>query len=182
MIGSHTARVDNPLLTARPPGPRTAARIVVDSQASLSLDSQLVGTTYAAPVLVAVGGTAALSRCDQLRQRGCEVVECRGLNHLDRLSFLLDELGKRDWTNVLVEGGGGLLGNLMQLRQIDEVHAFIAPKLIGGAGATSPIEGLGLETIDQALVLDQIKVQSIGDDLYVSGRVLPRQDTTEETT
>ena len=57
---------------------------------------------------------------------------CPGESHAERLAWLLDELGRRQMTNVLVEGGGQLLGSLLDAGQIDEVHAFIAPKLIGG--------------------------------------------------
>ena len=133
MIGRATAAADDPLLTARPPGPRTAVRIVLDSTASLSDSSQLVRTARETPVLVATGPAAAAQDRQRLAAAGCEVIECPGESHADRLAWLLDELGRRRMTNILVEGGGQLLGSLLDLGQIDEVHAFIAPKLIGGS-------------------------------------------------
>ena len=89
----------------------------------------------------------------------------------ERLIQLLDELGRRRMTNVLVEGGSTLLGSLFDARQIDEVHAFIAPKLFGGQKARSPIRGAGIEEIEQALVIEEGKMATIGDDLYFSGRL-----------
>jgi diaminohydroxyphosphoribosylaminopyrimidine deaminase/5-amino-6-(5-phosphoribosylamino)uracil reductase len=172
MVGSHTALRDDPLLTARPAGPRTAARIVVDSQARLPLNSRLVQSVDAVPVIVAVSSSAPLAACQALRQSGCEVLNCTGDDHLSRLLFLLDELGRRNWTNLLVEGGGRLLGNLLQLDQIDEVHVFVAPTLIGGAAAPSPIEGPGRELLAEALRLDEPAVRIVGDDVYISGHVL----------
>ena len=74
------------------------------------------------------------SEADRLRLRdaGCEVFVCDGETHAARLDALLAELGRRRLTNVLVEGGGRLLGSLLDARAIDEVHVFIAPKLVGG--------------------------------------------------
>jgi diaminohydroxyphosphoribosylaminopyrimidine deaminase/5-amino-6-(5-phosphoribosylamino)uracil reductase len=190
MIGHGTAKTDDPLLTARPAGPRLATRIVVDSQASLSLDSQLVRTAREAPVLVAVGAGAAQENIDRLTAAGCEMVACHRSKHSQpsplpkgegagRISAdqsvsipaLLDELGRRRMTNVLVEGGSKLLGALFDAGEIDEVHVFIAPKLIGGANAPSPIAGAGLDKIAAALSVSDIELRHVGEDVYLCGRV-----------
>jgi diaminohydroxyphosphoribosylaminopyrimidine deaminase / 5-amino-6-(5-phosphoribosylamino)uracil reductase len=99
------------------------------------------------------------------------VFVCDGGDHPARLDALLAELGRRRLTNVLVEGGGRLLGSFFDAGQIDEVHAFIAPRLVGGADAPSPIAGAGLAEMSQALVLDEPAVRQVGSDVYVSGRV-----------
>ena len=84
---------------------------------------------------------------------------------------LLNELGRRRMTNILVEGGAKVLGALLDAGEIDEVHAFIAPKLIGGAGP-SPLRGEGRALMADALRLTSPKVETIGEDVYVSGRVI----------
>ena len=127
------------MLTARPPGPRTAVRVILDTHASLSSDSQLVRTARETPVLVAVGRESSDANRVRLEEAGCEVLVCDGKTHADRLDELLAELGRRRWTNVMVEGGGRLLGSLLDARAIDEVHVFVAPKLIGGASAATAI-------------------------------------------
>ena len=171
MIGRATAEADDPLLTARPPGARTAVRIVLDSAASLADTSQLVRTARQSPVLVATGQQAAAKDRQRLTAAGCEVIECPGESQADRLAWLLGELGRRQMTNVLVEGGGQVLGSLFDLGQIDEVHAFIAPKLIGGAGAVVPIGGSGIEQMSQAIKLSAPRIEQCGGDTYISGRV-----------
>ena len=88
-----------------------------------------------------------------------------------RLASLLDELGRREMTNLLVEGGGRLLGSLFDHRAIDEVHAFVRAKLIGGADAPSPIAGTGLERIADACRIDPPTYQIIGGDVYIHGRI-----------
>jgi diaminohydroxyphosphoribosylaminopyrimidine deaminase/5-amino-6-(5-phosphoribosylamino)uracil reductase len=171
VVGSRTAAIDDPLLTARPPGPRAATRIVVDSRATLSSGSQLVKTARETPVLVAVSSAAAEADRRRLADAGCEVLECTGESYAGRLRALVAELGRRRMTNVLVEGGAGLLGSLFDEGLIDEVHVFIAPKLVGGAEAPSPLGGRGRDALAAALLLTEPVVQTLGDDLYLQGRL-----------
>ena len=169
VVGAGTAHADDPLLTARPAGPRTAARIVVDDRASLRSDAQLVRTLDAGPVLVAAAADAPADDVARLRSAGCEVLICDAPTRPARLEQLLDELGRRRFTNVLVEGGGRLLGALFDARLVDEVHAFIAPKLVGGAAAPSPWQGHGAAKIADALRLEGTAWRKVGDDWYVTG-------------
>lgn len=176
MVGRGTAEADDPLLTARPvdaqsAGPRIAARIVVDTNASLSLESQLVKTAADVPVIVAAGDTAPEEKVAALTSAGCEVIRCEGDDHAARLTSLLDQLGQRRMTNILVEGGAQLLGSLFDAGCVDEVHAFIAPKMIGGERAPTPIAGRGVELMSGAARLANPTITQIGVDAYVWGRV-----------
>lgn len=193
IVGIGTARVDDPLLTARPPGPRIAARVVVDRQARLRVDSRLVQSIDAGAVLVAVGD-ASSDRCHALQAAGVEVLRVGEIDGADLvrvppareeaevsrlqrqrrvvdLSALLAELGRRRMTNVLVEGGGQLLGSCFDARLVDECHVFIAPKLVGGAGAPGPVGGQGIAAIGDAIELESVEVAAAGSDLYVRGRI-----------
>lgn len=171
LIGRGTAQTDDPLLTARPPGPRTAVRIVADSRAKLDCASQLVRTAREVPVLVAVGPEASEADRRRLAEAGCEVLVCQADSPAGRLDKLLEELGRRRMTNVLVEGGGRLLGTLLDAGWIDEVHVFIAPKLFGGQTAPSPIAGQGIAQIASAFQLDSPQWRELAGDLYLSGRI-----------
>ena len=176
VVGRRTAERDDPLLTARPPGPRTATRIVVDTAARLSTASQLVRTTAQGPVLVAVGRTASVDDRLRLQEAGCEVLVLQSQCPSARLDELLSELGRRKMTNVLVEGGGELLGSLFDLGAIDEVYAFIAPKLIGGGKAPSPIAGEGIEQMAGAVPLVEVETMTLGPDFCIHGRVGHSED------
>lgn len=171
LVGSGTALADDPLLTVRPPGRRTPLRIVLDSHAALPLESQLVRTASEAPVMIAAAKGIDAARQKALEEQGCEVLVCAGATPAERLDALLVELGKRRLTNVLIEGGSRLLGAAFDRQLIDEVHVFIAPKLIGGAAAPSPIAGQGLADMTAALALDSLQVERLDDDIYLSGRV-----------
>jgi diaminohydroxyphosphoribosylaminopyrimidine deaminase/5-amino-6-(5-phosphoribosylamino)uracil reductase len=171
LVGRGTAEQDDPALTARPEGSRRAVRIVLDSQASLSLKSKLAQTAREWPVLVAVSEQAPTNKCDALRQAGCEVFVCPGAENAARLQCLLQELGRRRMTNVLIEGGAKVLGAAFDAKLVDEVHAFIAPKLCGASGAPSPLQGSGVLTMSAAWSIIDPHWQSLDGDLYVSGRV-----------
>jgi diaminohydroxyphosphoribosylaminopyrimidine deaminase/5-amino-6-(5-phosphoribosylamino)uracil reductase len=179
LIGHGTAEQDDPLLTARPAGSRTATRVVLDTRGRLKSDRQLVRTARQTPVLVAVGQESSTEDRVRLESAGCEVLVCRGDTRQARAEQLLDELGRRRMTNLLVEGGATLLGTLLDGGQIDEVHAFIAPKLLGGATASTAIAGEGINQVARALTLAAIQVETLDGDVHVHGRVVRRADVSE---
>ncbi len=172
MVGRGTVAADDPLLTARPAGTRSVTRIVVDSAASLSPESRLVRTCREQPVLVAISPAAASQRRVRLEEAGCEVLLCPGQNAAERLQGLLLELGKRRMTNLLVEGGGQLLGSFWDLGLIDEVHVFVAPKLVGGQSATVPLAGSGRSEIPELPTLRNPRIEILEQDVYISGRII----------
>lgn len=194
MVGRGTALADDPLLTARPPGPRRATRIVVDSRGELPLESQLVRTAGEAPVMVAMlesGVTAGELNSDsrrsetdraaweerrrQLMERGVEVVEMPTGGDADGprvdLGSLLEELGRRQMTHLLVEGGATLLGSVFDAGLVDECHVFVAPKIVGGSAAPAAVAGQGVELMKRAAQLNQVDIQRVGDDVYLHGRM-----------
>lgn len=173
VVGARTALHDDPLLTARPPGARLATRVVLDSRASLSLNSQLVRTARRVPVLVATSANSDAAHCDALAAAGCEILRLNGANHAERWLALLDELGRRRWTNLLVEGGAEVFGTLVQTRTIDELHVFLAPIVLGGRESPGAVGGEGLARLADALRMIGPTVRQCGDDLYLCGRVSP---------
>ncbi len=170
LVGRGTAEADDPLLTARPPGTRTATRVVLDSDAVLAATSHLVRTAHEVPVLVASRPEAPAENVRRLTDAGVEVFPCAGSSGSQRVSALLDEMGRRKMTNVLVEGGSRLLGSLLEAHQIDEVHAFIGAKLLGGEAAPSPVGGGGIAQIASAIPFADVKVQALDSDVYLCAR------------
>jgi diaminohydroxyphosphoribosylaminopyrimidine deaminase/5-amino-6-(5-phosphoribosylamino)uracil reductase len=170
IVGIGTALKDDPLLTARPPGPRAAMRVVLDSHGRLPPTSQLARTAREVATLVVAGkGTPSSSRA-AVRDLGCEILELSGGARGLSVTSLLDELGRRRFTNLLVEGGSTVLGSFLDAGEIDEVHVFLAPLLIGGATATSAVAGRGAEKIAEGLRLARWEVRSVDGDVYLHGR------------
>lgn len=170
MVGARTASADDPLLTARPSGPRIATRIVVDSLARLSVNSKLVQTARDFPTLLAVGPAASVERCSALEKLGCEIWQSDSMDSNERLLTLLHWLSERGMTNVLVEGGGQLLGSLNDLNQIDETHVFMGPKILGGANSLTPVGGVGVGLMSKATKIGLAHVEQFENDVYLIGR------------
>ena len=192
LVGAETARHDDPLLTARPPGPRVATRVVIDSSASLRVESQLVRTAGEVPLLILAGPDAPTANVARLQAAGAEVCvltdeqsslapvatakELKRIRPVEPLAALR-ELGRRGMTNVLVEGGAAVLGAFADLDLIDEVQVFIGSKLIGGQAATGPVSGIGCDPLSQARILDDVRVEVLDGDVYLSGRVREKVGT-----
>jgi len=193
LIGAETARHDDPLLTARPPGPRVATRVVLDSIASLRTDSQLVRTITQAPLLIISGPDTPPANVARLQAAGAEVCVLgadanspkssppgsrpselfQGVKRLRQVDprQVLAELGRRGLTNLFVEGGAAILGAFADHDLLDEVHVFLGPKLIGGQAAPSPLSGLGCDTLLQASPLEEVQVELLDGDVHLRGFV-----------
>jgi diaminohydroxyphosphoribosylaminopyrimidine deaminase/5-amino-6-(5-phosphoribosylamino)uracil reductase len=171
LCGIGTALADDPLLTARPAGPRQAMRIVLDTTARLPLESRLVRTARDVPLLVATAAAAPADRVRALQAAGCEVWQAASADPREQVRELLAELGTRRLTNVLVEGGPTVLGCLADAQAIDEVWAFIAPTIIGGTAAPAPIAGAGIASLASAAAIAIEHTEHAGGDLFIRGVV-----------
>jgi diaminohydroxyphosphoribosylaminopyrimidine deaminase/5-amino-6-(5-phosphoribosylamino)uracil reductase len=122
------------------------------------------------PVLVATSAQATASATESLKQLGCE---CLPMPHDEQgisAESLLRELGQRRLTNVLVEGGSHVLGSFFDAGLIDEIHAFVAPKILGGASAPSAVAGLGHTCIADASQFEVVEMLRSGDDCLIRAR------------
>ena len=171
LVGINTALADNPSLTTRLKEyqGRNPVRIVVDSRARLPLESKLV-TDGAARTIVAVTAGAPADRLEALRSAGAEVIVAGSSNHVDMQS-LMEQLGAMKISSVLVEGGGSVNFSLLQAGLVDRVYAFIAPKLVGGRDALTPVEGEGFQELDRAVELENIQLRQLGSDVLLTGIV-----------
>jgi diaminohydroxyphosphoribosylaminopyrimidine deaminase / 5-amino-6-(5-phosphoribosylamino)uracil reductase len=166
IVGIGTVLADDPLLTARPPGPRTPTRIILDSHGRLPLHSQLVLTARDPPLLlVTVENNAATAA---LQTAGCEVLTVGKDRGWPAVANVLEALGKRRMTNILVEGGAEVLGSFFDASLVDEVWTFIAPIIAGGAGK-SPVAGRGAETVAMALAIGDWQMEAVDNDVLLHG-------------
>jgi diaminohydroxyphosphoribosylaminopyrimidine deaminase / 5-amino-6-(5-phosphoribosylamino)uracil reductase len=174
IVGIGTALADDPLLTTRLTSgaspARVASRVVLDRNCRLSLSSQLVQSVSSAPLIVATSEQADSGRVRSLAQVGCEMLLIPETMLSQSFAYLLAELGKRRFTNVLLEGGGTLLGHAFDEGLVDQVHCFIAPKIVGGAMAVRPVGGSGRSLIRHAMQLERVTVEKLGDNVHIQGR------------
>jgi len=170
-VGWGTVQQDDPRLLAEPPGPRRACRVVFDSQARLSCQSQLVHTVDQAPVCVVASEDAPASAVERLRAAGCQVW-LGPKDSSERLQGFLRFQAQQGVTNFLVEGGARLLGAFFDADLIDEIHLFLCPKLVGGQNAPSPIGGRGIPQIEQARGLTIRHIEWFDEDAYLISRAV----------
>jgi diaminohydroxyphosphoribosylaminopyrimidine deaminase/5-amino-6-(5-phosphoribosylamino)uracil reductase len=168
IVGRGTVVADDPLLTARPPGPRIPTRIVISASGELPEKCQLRSTARETPVSVFTSEEKR-AQLEGWMEDGAEVIGLQRTNNGLSLDMMLSELGRRRFTHVLVEGGAHLLGSFLDERLADEFHVFIAPKLIGGEKAHSAFAGKGVEKMASALRLHDLTSLMSGDDVYLHG-------------
>ena len=89
------------------------------------------------------------------------------------LGSLLDELGRREVDGLLIEGGGTLAWSALEQGLVQRVYAYVAPMLLGGAGAKTPVEGKGFPAPAQAVRLGAWEVTRLGGDLLLESEVVP---------
>ena len=169
LIGIQTAIRDDPLLTCRVAGGRNPKRIIADSNASLPLHSRLINTIHESEVIVAVNGDAPRKRVEMLERSGCRIIRTKGAQGRVDLPELCRRLGEMQMTNVLVEGGSRVITSMIQERLADKAMVFIAPIIIGGAAAPSPVQGKGIGNVHEALKLHDVSVQRFSNDLLIEG-------------
>lgn len=161
-VGIGTVLSDNPMLTARPAGPRKAVRVVFDRQGKLPSGTALVKTANEIPTVVVTSSASSPEWHQLMENSGVEVLV---FNH-DPIEELLEEGGRRQWTRVLIEGGGRLAGSFLDKGLIDEFHHYQAPILIGGCGAPSGFMGDGCQLINGAWKGRMVECLQLGLDLF----------------
>jgi diaminohydroxyphosphoribosylaminopyrimidine deaminase/5-amino-6-(5-phosphoribosylamino)uracil reductase len=171
LVGSGTALSDDPRLNVRDASAWQPHRVVIDSQCRLSPAARLFHS-HGGPVVVLTSNRAPAENRAALQAAGATLIELapseEGRIELDTALKRLGEIGLR---TLLCEGGAGLAGALLDHQLIDEVVVYIAPKLIGGAEALSPIGGIGVAKMAAALPLEEMSLQHFGEDLCLRGRL-----------
>ncbi|PSR92801.1 Riboflavin biosynthesis intermediates N-glycosidase [Actinidia chinensis var. chinensis] len=173
IVGGNTVRRDNPRLTARHGGGHLPMRIVLSQTLNLPEVANLWDITDV-PTIVATQRGARKSFQKFLASRGVEVVEFDILNPKDVMEYLYD----RGYLSILWECGGTLSASAISSGVIHKVYAFVAPKIIGGKDAPSPVGELGMVEMTQALELIDVCYEQIGPDMLMSGFLHPVPDLT----
>jgi len=171
-VGIGTAIADDPLLTARLEGAaRQPARVVFDSGARLPLESALVTSVDEAPLIVVCAPEAPSAKRDALERAGAEVVVAPGRTDRTRLESALDDLGRREIQDLMVEGGPTFAGALFDAGEIDQMRLFIAPVLVGAAQARAVLEGDGAIRIADAVRPLATSYEQVGEDKLIHTRL-----------
>lgn len=173
LVGIGTVIKDNPMLNTRlnEKNIRNPVRIVIDGRLDLPPKSNISKTANQIRTLVFCSDSADITRRLHLENLGIEV---HGLNctpDIVPLERVIEVLGEMGICSLLIEGGGEVNAYLLEHRLIDKVYWFVAPKIIGGRLAPSPIGGQGIEYMRDAVALTSIDLVRFGDDIMITGYI-----------
>lgn len=171
-VGINTIIADDPLLNCRLQGHVCQpARIIIDTKASIPIDSKIAKTAKEYRTIVAHGTSADKDKLKMLNTLYIETMECEEIeNHVDIRDMMM-KLGVMGIDSIILEGGGTVNEAFLKAGCVDEVMFFIAPKIIGGANAKTPVEGNGMDLMANAIQLTDIKTEMICDDILVNGKI-----------
>lgn len=180
VVGIGTVIADDPMLNCRLERQQTTdnrrqpIRIIVDTKASIPLDSQIVKTAKDYRTILAIGNSTANSQSstvEMLKSFNVEILCCEEKNgHVD-INDLMVRLGEMGIDSLLLEGGSTLNAAFLDAGCVDEIYAFIAPKIIGGQDSKSPVGGKGIDLMSDAIMLKDIKIEQFDNDILIKCRV-----------
>jgi diaminohydroxyphosphoribosylaminopyrimidine deaminase/5-amino-6-(5-phosphoribosylamino)uracil reductase len=174
LVGAGTVIADDPQLTTRLPQSqaRHPLRLVLDSRGRVPLEARLFQADLPGRTLVVATPVMPSSRQVALQRQGVEtlLLPASPTGQVD-ISALLAELGRRQVTSLLVEGGGQVLGAFFEARLVNEVWAFLAPLIIGGQEAPGPVGGSGFARLTEACHLQEVMLETIGQDILIRGLI-----------
>lgn len=170
LIGSGTALQDNPLLTCRLRDGKDPVRLIVDGELSISENARVLSASEHSPCIIATTLAASSDKVNRLNSLKLVEVWQYDKPRNVPMDHLLRDLVKRGWTSILLEGGGGLAGVLIKENFVDKLEFFIAPKLVGGNGP-SPLSGLHIKNMSEAISLQDVQVDLSTGDLHVTGYI-----------
>lgn len=173
MVGFRTAQIDDPELTVRHCEGKQPIRIVIDPLGEIDDDSNLVRTAHEMPTWLLASEDVDPRRSGHLQDLGVQVLHIPTAEGPRRLHLgrAFKELRRRGLRRVLVEGGGGLVAQMFAWNAVDQVLAFVAPKIIGGQGAPTPVGGDGRPFMAEAWELSDVRFEQYGADMAIAGFV-----------
>ena len=200
VAGIGTVKADNPMLNCRLEGQQTTdnrqqsvrqpIRIIVDTKASISLDSNIVKTANEYRTILAVGDCMASKqptaksqqpKADILKSFNVDILYCEEKDGHVNINDLMIKLGQMGIDSLLLEGGSCLNAAFLEAGCVDEVYAFIAPKIIGGEHSKSPIGGKGIELMKDAITFDKVEIEQIENDILIKGRITSKDNGQQST-
>lgn len=180
MVGIQTVILDDPMLNCRLENDSVdPVRIICDTHLKLPIQSKIVKTAYKIPTYLVYGRDGDEASAGKINSDKKKIYEDAGIKLLGislknghiNLEEMLKNLGNEGIDGILSEGGGTLNASLLTEGLVDRVYAYIAPKLVGGKDAKSPVEGKGVLEMSRAFCLNETKIKNLGQDILVTGRI-----------
>ena len=176
MAGIGTVLADDPMLNVRVEGWKSPIRILCDSGLRIPLDGQIVKSAGKYRTIVAYADSENTEeKRKRLHEMGVETICCPDENNQVDLKKLMKYLGEEGIDSILLEGGGTLNDSALRAGIVQEVQAFIAPKLFGGMNSKTPVEGIGVRFPSEAVKLKCTDICQIGEDIRITCQVCGKE-------
>ena len=176
MAGIGTVIADDPMLNVRVEGWKSPIRILCDSGLRIPLDGQIVKSAGKYRTIVAYADSENTeAKRKRLHEMGVETIWCPDENNQVDLKKLMRYLGEEGIDSILLEGGGTLNDSALRAGIVQEVQAFIAPKLFGGMNSKTPVEGIGVRFPSEAVKLKCTDICQIGEDIRITCQVCGKE-------
>ncbi|GKU26168.1 bifunctional diaminohydroxyphosphoribosylaminopyrimidine deaminase/5-amino-6-(5-phosphoribosylamino)uracil reductase RibD [Clostridium folliculivorans] len=173
MVGENTVRLDNPLLTTRLEGVviSNPLRVIVSKYGDIPLNSNILKVDANTRTLIIASEKIAIEKEVELKNYGVDIIKLRERQGKIQFEDIVKALGERNIDSLYIEGGSSLLASAFESRVVNKVYAAIAPKIIGGKDAITPVGGVGIEKMNDAIRLSRVTHQIIGDDVIFKGYI-----------
>lgn len=171
LVGVNTVLKDDPELTARPIGMegRNPVRVILDSEGRIPENARVLDTGHDKKTIVAMTERVKADKRKRLAERGIEIILTDEMKGRVNIGMLLKELYKRGIDSLLVEGGGTVAASFIEGGYADKLTAFVAPVVIGGTAAPTPVMGDGVEKIKQGVRLTYQQFRQYEGDCCLEG-------------
>lgn len=171
LVGAGTVAADDPQLTCRIPDRRVRhpERILVDGRLSISESARVVTGGLPGATIIATTEASDPDKRQRLIDAGCEILLLPGVDARIDFNDLMIALGERKIASLMIEGGATVLAEALAANVVDHVALVVAPKIFGGAGAPTFIGGPGVDEVDEAWRLADIRISRLGEDILIEG-------------
>ena len=173
MVGIGTVLADDPMLNCRIEDGTDPIRIILDTKLRIPMDSNIVKTARNIRTIIFChnGCDEYAEKMEELISKGIEIKQVSLKDNSIDIKEVFDEISSMKIDSVLVEGGATVNASLVEEKIVDKVYCYIAPKIIGGEKSKSPVGGVGIPFMKDALKLKEVKFSEFDGDILIEGKV-----------
>lgn len=180
MVGVNTILTDDPMLNIRLKGQwKNPLKVIADTRLRIPVEAKVL-TNDPQLTLIATTSLADKNKHKDIERLGAQVLVCPVKDEKVDLRYLMVSLSTMGIDSVLIEGGSTLAFSALNEGIVDKIISFIAPKILGGAVAPTPVGGVGIELMEDAITLTDMRIKRVGEDLMVEAMVQKNNRTIEQ--
>jgi len=173
LVGENTVKIDDPLLTTRLEGVNISnpLRIVISKYGDIPIESKVLQVKDNTKTLIIASEFIPKDKEEALQRKGVQIAKLKERNHRIDFKDIMNLLGSMEIDSLYIEGGSSVLASAFESGCIHKVYTAIAPKIIGGINAVTPVGGSGIELMRNAIVLKRVSHEIVGPDVIVKGYI-----------